>query len=334
MRKRKAATPKIQKVEEEIQNIDRFAGSSEEESSTSDDDEVEAEQSVSNKGEDHHQSRKEASGSSSEDDDNNDDDDDNDDGGGSKSNESTQSDNDAEQNDEESEDEGIRHDGFDADDDQSDADDDEDDGGVELTSGMANAMTRILNSNLKQGPSVVLSKTKTPLQVMAEKEKKQQNELSEKVRRNREKRLSAMVIPEISAREIERERTHRRIATRGIVALFNAIAKHQQHANGLTTTTTTTSEDAASKKKETKLTKTAFLEQIKQAAINRNKSLDERNTFPAKMDKTAPTNESKWNALKDDYMMDSKKNWDEESSSEEDEKVVDAPVKKRHKIRS
>jgi hypothetical protein len=323
MRKRKATTPKNQKAEEELQNIDRFAGSSEDES----DNDVESEH-PHQKEEEHDQNMKKSLGSSSEEeeekDDNNDD--------GSKSNESVQSENNDEQNDEEVEDRGIRHDGFDADDDQSD--DDEDTEGVELSSGMANAMTRILCSNQKQGPSVVLSKTKTPLQVMTEKEKKQQTEFSEKVRRNREKRLSAMVIPEISAREIERERTHRRIATRGIVALFNAIAKHQQQQTNATTTTTTSSEEIASKKKETKLTKTAFLEKIKQTAVNRNKSLDERNTITAKKNETVTTKESKWNALKDDYMMDSKKNWDEESSSEEEGKVDDAPVKKRHKVRS
>ena len=49
---------------------------------------------------------------------------------------------------------------------------------------------------------------------------------SKKRRANREDNLTAMHVPKVTD-NVQLERTHRRVATRGIVALFNAIAKHQ-----------------------------------------------------------------------------------------------------------
>lgn len=108
---------------------------------------------------------------------------------------------------------------------------------------MANAMARILGTtkNKHGASSVVLSKTTTPLQRMQLKEKEQVKALKEKRKTNRERNLAALHIPlsvattntiEIGgqsvANELEKERLHRRVATRGVVALFNAITQHQK----------------------------------------------------------------------------------------------------------
>ena len=114
--------------------------------------------------------------------------------------------------------------------------------------GMAGAMAKILGLNPpKSSSSVILSKTTTPLQKLQQKEKAEKAALKAKQRIRREVNLIAMHVPLSAAtskslgkrastgtnglrlaKEIETESMHRRVATRGVVALFNTIAKHQQ----------------------------------------------------------------------------------------------------------
>ncbi len=116
-------------------------------------------------------------------------------------------------------------------------------------SGMAGAMSRILglstsNNNKKNSDNqnIVLSKTKTPLQKLQLKEKEERLQAKEQRKERRSERLTCMHIPLLAAttfqmnnstksmtQELELERMHRRVATRGVVALFNAIAQHQQN---------------------------------------------------------------------------------------------------------
>lgn len=114
---------------------------------------------------------------------------------------------------------------------------------------MANVMSRILGTknkgNVKKdasASSVVLAKTVTPLQKLQQKEKEQQKAMKERRQANRERNLTALHLPlsiattntieaggQLSvAKELEQERFHRRVATRGVVALFNAITQHQR----------------------------------------------------------------------------------------------------------
>lgn len=119
--------------------------------------------------------------------------------------------------------------------------------------GMAGAMARILGlsaapKKATEPNSVVLSKTITPLQKQQKKEKEEEDALRLKRKQRREVNLTALHIPlsaatsrpiagkdsdsgivaKAMAREIEVESMHRRVATRGVVALFNAITQHQQ----------------------------------------------------------------------------------------------------------
>lgn len=75
----------------------------------------------------------------------------------------------------------------------------------------------------------------------------------------------------------------------------------------------------------TKMTKHGFLDKIKNTAA----SLETRNdTVVEEKLKIATSNKEaggKWNALKDDFMMKPKKNWDEESSSDEEEAGDELP---------
>ena len=106
---------------------------------------------------------------------------------------------------------------------------------------MAGAMARILGTaTTNKKTSVVLAKTTTPLQKMQQKQKEKMKALKEKRQANRERNLAALHIPLSVAttnaigegrvsitKELEQERFHRRVATRGVVALFNAISQHQ-----------------------------------------------------------------------------------------------------------
>jgi len=208
---------------------------------------------------------------------------------------------------------------------------------MDVATKMANAMGRILgtktSNSLKKKAStssVVLAKTVTPLQKLQRKEKEEQTAIKEKRQANRERNLTALHLPLSIAttntiesgglsmsKELEQERFHRRVATRGVVALFNAITQHQSSNN-----TDNESNNVSSKRKgETlKLTKHGFLDKIKAASMTKGSDTkDEAYTSRSETDigdrKEKTT--SSWGALKDDYMMDSKKNWDEVSSDEE-----------------
>eukprot|EP00980_Cylindrotheca_fusiformis_P029330 scaffold23297_cov132-Cylindrotheca_fusiformis.AAC.8 len=222
--------------------------------------------------------------------------------------------------------------------------------GLESSSAkMANAMARILGTTThKTGvSSVVLSKTTTPLQRMQFKEKEQAKALREKRKVNRERNLTALHIPlsvattntietggQSVAKELENERLHRRVATRGVVALFNAITQHQKATEG---------DQTHSRQKDApKETKHSFLDKIKNAASHA--PGDQKTASKEKAKKTEIFKQTpKWDALKDDYLLNSKKNWDQESSEEDNEsfaeedspssaKKADQSSKKRRRI--
>ena len=85
---------------------------------------------------------------------------------------------------------------------------------------------------------------KIGFQILQRKEKEQQTAIKEKRQANRERNLTALHLPLSIAttntidsggltmsKELEQERIHRRVATRGVVALFNAITQHQRSNN-------------------------------------------------------------------------------------------------------
>jgi hypothetical protein len=231
------------------------------------------------------------------------------------------------------------------------------------SAGMAGAMARILGGTgsaplSQEAPSsraptttnatgsVILSKTKTPLQKLQEKQKSADAALREKRRQRRETNLTAMHVPlsaatsrplslsedgrvvkSAIAQELEEERAHRRVATRGVVALFNAISKHQdkmreeasaEHRAAARAAAASGSKSAEEVKA---MSKRGFLDMLKTNATkvgggSTTKAVED------KSDKDAASSKSKsggWNALKDDFMMTSKlKDWDKELSEDED----------------
>jgi hypothetical protein len=218
-----------------------------------------------------------------------------------------------------------------------------------IASGMANAMARILvggaarpkipNSSTAAATTttVVLSKTKTPLQQQAAIEAQEAKALKLRKRANREKRLTAFYIPnslydngkgdDDDADDDDdapaTERYHRRVATRGVVALFNAIAAHQQPVRA--TAAPTTEPPATTSKTDAKLDKDKFLALIKQraeeaatAGTRGSNDAASRHHNKSSLQQKPPVQKVKWEALSDGFKTVSKKNWDEESSSDED----------------
>ena len=218
---------------------------------------------------------------------------------------------------------------------------DEEADGTPKAVGLANAMARILGSattGTKGTKPMVLSKTTTRIQKQAEQERERIKVMKEKRQQNRERELQAVHIPLSVAtssqitnvsktliRELEMERLHRRVATRGVVALFNAIAQHQNQATKDKESTLLSSSKKTDVKK---MTKHSFLDMIKSKAVGKSTS---------SLDKTNGNDEPQWKALQEGYMLNPKKNWDQESSDEEDDELEDdevkksSPKKKRHK---
>lgn len=249
-------------------------------------------------------------------------------------------------------------DGSGSDDDSSDDDEDFDQYDKQQrqkhgAAGMADAMAKILGpsfgSKKPASGTAVLSKTTTPLQRMHQKEKERAKELREKRRLKAINPLPALHIPLSVAtsltvggttksvgQELELERLHRRVATRGVVALFNAVAQHQKKGSGDASTPTPSAKSAEVKK----MTKHGFLDMIKTAATASKKSKKGETMEAAPKEKE---NTSKWAALQDDYMMNPKKNWDESSDESNNEnsdredgpnalKGKEAPAKKRRLV--
>lgn len=146
----------------------------------------------------------------------------------------------------------------------------------------------------------------------------QQTNFSKKRRANREDNLIAMHVPQVTD-NVQLERAHRRVATRGIVALFNAIAKHQQQGPD-----TENHNSSAMKGGDDKVatSKYSFMEKLKETAANKVKNSTSTSSVETKLNGNAASSNSGavgsnsksagraaaagWDALKDDFMMGSK----------------------------
>jgi len=98
-------------------------------------------------------------------------------------------------------------------------------GGSGAKDGMADVMARILNQEVnKKAP--VLAKRRTALMKDMEKEKRERHRAKEAAEKKRAALNHQVYVPD--HKDAERERQLRRIATRGVVALFNAVTKARQ----------------------------------------------------------------------------------------------------------
>lgn len=97
--------------------------------------------------------------------------------------------------------------------------------GIDQKDGMADVMARILSQEVKK-KAPVLAKRRTPLMKDMEKEKRERHRAKEAAEEKRAALNHQLYVPD--HKDTERERQLRRIATRGVVALFNAVTKARQ----------------------------------------------------------------------------------------------------------
>ncbi|KAM9017038.1 RRP15-like protein isoform 2-T2 [Ara ararauna] len=97
------------------------------------------------------------------------------------------------------------------------------------SAGWADAMAKVLNKNIPQNKSIILAKNKN-LEKEKAKEKQEKLEKRMKLDKKREWEMMCRVKPDV-VKDRDRERNLQRIATRGVVQLFNAVRTHQKNVD-------------------------------------------------------------------------------------------------------
>lgn len=134
---------------------------------------------------------------------------------------------------------------------------------------------------------------------------------------NREKVFSLRIKPAYT--DLDRERTFRKIATRGVVQLFNAVKQQQSEITREVKSTKLGSKqdeiihDVKHKKKLLDKLMTAKSESVdkpvkREIKKPKNESTDDEEEF-------IPKGKSSWGALKDDFMTSKNVGWDKETDS-------------------
>uniref|UniRef100_A0A8D0L7M3 RRP15-like protein n=1 Tax=Sphenodon punctatus TaxID=8508 RepID=A0A8D0L7M3_SPHPU len=158
------------------------------------------------------------------------------------------------------------------------------------SAGWAEAMAKVLNKKIPQSKPTILVKNKK-LDKVRKKEKQERMEKRKQLDKKREWEMMCRVKPDV-AKDRETERNLQRIATRGVVQLFNAVRKHQKNID----------------------------EKVKDAGKSDRKRAKLMSTFSKKDFINADVKSEEgpeWRILQDDFMMGaSMKDWDKESDKE------------------
>ena len=105
----------------------------------------------------------------------------------------------------------------------------------------------------------------------------------------------------------EHERALQRIATRGIVQLFNTVRKQQQHSSS-------SSSSSKKEKKESSINKGEFLDMLKTIDSDEVSGKARKKTQQTNAPTTKPV---RWNVLQDDLMASVKDDDDDDDDDEE-----------------
>lgn len=183
--------------------------------------------------------------------------------------------------------------------------------------GLADMMKKILNQNVPSTKQPVLAKRKTQLMKDIEIQKDEMARLQKQRKERKTRREKQMVIPVVISMVYEKQL--KKLATRGVVALFNAIAKAKKDSiappdddNKVSKVSNGTSKIPSKAKPSIKqITQDNFLQ-----LLNKNDNNRQDNT----------TNESikdnSWCVLKDDFFVGNNmtlKDWDKEVSDDDDD---------------
>ncbi|XP_053288387.1 RRP15-like protein isoform X1 [Pleuronectes platessa] len=201
------------------------------------------------------------------------------------------------------------------------ADDADDDGDKEelagegegegnTNAGWAEAMAKILGKKTAPSKSIILVKNKE-LDKMKERERQEQQERKKQVDEKRSWEMMSREKPDIVV-DRETERALQRIATRGVVQLFNAVKKHQKNVDDKV------KEVGGSERKKAKIlgtvSKRDFIDVLRRTEEGPRGTGTPTDTAAAAEEKPA------WSILRDDFMMGATmKDWDKDSDKEETE---------------
>ncbi|CAH0492993.1 unnamed protein product [Peronospora farinosa] len=156
-------------------------------------------------------------------------------------------------------------------------------------------MNKILTQNVAEDVQPILAKRTTARMREIQSDKKETKTARLSAAEKREREQKDMVLPDYST--AGQDRKLRMIATKGVVALFNAIEKHQHHQNGR--------KDDKNDKKVKEMSKDNFLGLLK---ASQQKTVT---------DKLVKTTKSSWSVVQDDFMMEAKlKDWDNQHGTE------------------
>ncbi|XP_034467832.1 RRP15-like protein [Hippoglossus hippoglossus] len=200
--------------------------------------------------------------------------------------------------------------GEEADDDDDDGDKEEEEGEGNTNAGWAEAMAKILGKKTAESKSIILVKNKE-LDKMKERERQEQQERKKQVDEKRSWEMMSREKPDIVV-DRETERALQRIATRGVVQLFNAVKKHQKNVDDKV------KEVGGSERKKAKILGTVS----KRDFIDVLRRTEEGSRGTGTLTDTAAATEEKpaWSILRDDFMMGATmKDWDKDSDKEETE---------------
>ncbi|XP_027497152.1 RRP15-like protein [Corapipo altera] len=182
------------------------------------------------------------------------------------------------------------------------------------SSGWADAMAKVLNKKIPQNKSTILSKNKS-LEKEREKEKQERLEKRMKLDKKREWEMMCRVKPDV-VKDREKERNLQRIATRGVVQLFNAVRAHQKNIDEKM------KKAGSSDRRRAKLLSTVSKKDFISVLRNMEGAKGGKNDGKATKCKEGEVKSEEgpeWNILRDDFMMGaSMKDWDKESDGEGD----------------
>lgn len=177
------------------------------------------------------------------------------------------------------------------------------------SAGWADAMAKILNKKTPKSKPTILVKNKE-LEKEKEKLKQERQERRKQLDKKREWEMMCRVKPDV-VKDKDAERNLQRIATRGVVQLFNAVQKHQKNVDEKV------KEAGSSMRKRAKLISTVskkdFISVLRGVdGSTGEKSLTGRSS-EAKQTEVREEGPG-WTILRDDFMMGaSMKDWDKES---------------------
>lgn len=179
--------------------------------------------------------------------------------------------------------------------------------------GWADAMAKILNKKTPKSKATILTKNRA-LEKEKEKLKQEKLEKRKQLDKKREWEMLCRVKPDV-VKDKETERNLQRIATRGVVQLFNAVQKHQRNVGEKV------KEAGGSMRKRAKLMATVSKKDF--ISVLRGMDGTSENSAAGKNPKARQTEVKSeespgWKILRDDFMMGaSMKDWDKESEGEE-----------------